>query len=235
MRRIHRSAVLLRGREATGGFPFTDVNALLHFNGSDGATSTSDSSSYARSVTLQNSATLSSTQAKFGATSLRTDSATSKRAQLSIPATSFSYATGWSISGWLWCDAASPRHVLCGADFYASASTYLRVWADSSNWYVDAAGTNYITAAWTPITGAWYFVRVDSVNNSSNPCIKLFVNEVLMGTKATAGYVGNCQYVYIGAMPEIGSMTGYVDEFRFLTRSESQYPIEVPTSEYADA
>ena len=46
------------------------LKALYHFDGVDGATTTVDSSSYARAITLANSAQLDTTQAVFGVSSL---------------------------------------------------------------------------------------------------------------------------------------------------------------------
>lgn len=75
MRRIDRPLIFNSRRAAAGAAGaadpyFSSVTLLLHGDGTNGQTTTVDSSSYARTITTSNGATLSTTQAKYGTASM---------------------------------------------------------------------------------------------------------------------------------------------------------------------
>jgi hypothetical protein len=88
------------------------IRALLHGNGSNGATTTVDSSNNVKTVTVQGSATLSTTQMKFGTASLY------------CPNTGVSEKNGWKITDHTDFDFGTSDWTI-GCWVYRAANTYV--------------------------------------------------------------------------------------------------------------
>jgi hypothetical protein len=102
-----------------GDANFSDVSLLLPFDGSNGATSTSDSSDSGRTITLNSSVVLSTTQSKFGGTSLYVPGS-SNACQIGG---SFSFAGDFTIEFWEYIDTRYNDSISIG--FNASSTNYV--------------------------------------------------------------------------------------------------------------
>lgn len=76
---------------------------LLHFDGADQADTTTDSSIYSRSVTLNGNAVISTAQSKFGGSSLLLDGDATSVA--TIPAALDIQDRDWTVDAWVYLDA----------------------------------------------------------------------------------------------------------------------------------
>ena len=102
-----------------GDANFSDVSLLLPFDGSNGATSTSDSSDSDRTITLNSSVVLSTTQSKFGGTSLYVPGSSSA-CQIGGD---FSFAGDFTIEFWEYIDTRYNDSISIG--FNASSTNYV--------------------------------------------------------------------------------------------------------------
>ena len=102
-----------------GDANFSDVSLLLPFDGSNGATSTSDSSDSGRTITLNSSVVLSTTQSKFGGTSLYVPGS-SNACQIGG---NFSFAGDFTIEFWEYIDTRYNDSISIG--FNASSTNYV--------------------------------------------------------------------------------------------------------------
>ena len=88
---------------------FSSVVLLAHFDGTNGATTTTDSSSYARTITLNSGAALSTTSPKFGTASLLTDGADDYGSCAASTDFSFGTGTDFTVEFWLKSDGGKDQ------------------------------------------------------------------------------------------------------------------------------
>lgn len=221
---------------------FDSVSLLLHLNAEGSATATSDSSAIRKSLTLENSAVLSSTASKFGGSSLYSGAAnnahllTQHHADLSLGTGDFTVecwvnaASTPSDKGIFDCrsgQVSTEAQRRDGFTLTAYSSSVIRIYSDGV--LISSSGTSY--------TGTWVHVAV--VRQSG--VMTLYVDGVSQGTSSATRDMTNDDFV-IGGGRYGGSGTvwvdqytpsnfpGYIDEFR-VTKGVARYTANfTPTS-----
>lgn len=173
------SPVGLRG---SFGLPepfFSSVSLLLHFDGTNGQTTTTDSGPLARSVTLTGS-TLSTTTPKFGTASLNLSS--SSYADIA-GATSLEMGAGdFTVECWVWFSATSADATIMIYDngtATASSIQFLMAQAGTSfnfQWFI--AGVSYSITGGTATTSQW--IHLAAVRSGST--MNFYVDGVSVGS-----------------------------------------------------
>jgi len=199
-----------------GDVHFPKVKLLLPFDGSNGATSTTDSSNDNNSVTFVGTAQISTAQSKFGGSSMLFDGDSD---YLTVTNSSFSTfnASGatLTIEFWVYFNSISGQQ-----DFvmnYANSSGGLVIRKTSghviqTNLSGDGAD---ITGTTTVSAGQWYHVALSGSSGS----YKLFLNGTQEGSTYTGALGAGSSTYQIGAFYWSGSLygplNGYLDDIRF--------------------
>ena len=205
---------------------FDDVLLLIGANGTDGSTSFTDESSYARLLTTVGNAQVDIAQSKFDGGSLLLDGSGD---YVSAP-----YSTDWRIQAntpftmeaWVrFADTSGGKAILGIADasainftwlFYVSGANELRFWYYTSTTLTSVAGP------FTRSADQWYHLAVD--RDASN-VLRVYVDGVVVGS-ATNGNQSNNQ---INRVLRVGSaeehtfdLNGHLDEVR-ITQNVARY------------
>ena len=150
------------------------VKLLLPFDGSNGATSTTDSSNVNASITFQGSATIATAQSKFGGSSLHVTNANPDSIAAQIVGTSLNLTADFTIEWWIRrvqvsvsdemvmgptygaSSSTSPNlrmGLLCGYYSSSASSTKISLYAASGSGSWDIANGELICDL--PTVGAW--------------------------------------------------------------------------------
>lgn len=212
---------------------FSSVVLLLHADGSDGATSTTDNSSYAATVNFFNTARLSTTTPKYGSASL------SLTAVSGSPTTSgyceiadsnnWDFGTGdFTVECWF-------RTTLIVNGY--NAQTFVSNYSTGVGWtFRYQRTTNRLqwiwnttvlwTSVWTPVANTWYHVAICR----SSSALYAFINGVSQGSPVGDGtnYTGATVPLQLGAMvnntypSRTNFITGNLDDIR-ITKGVARY------------
>ena len=157
-----------------GDANFSKVKLLLPFDGSNGATSTSDSSNINASITFQGSATIATAQSKFGGSSLHVTNANPDGIVAQVVGASLNLTADFTIEWWirrvqvsvvdnmmfgpLYGPSSStspnnPMGLACGYFYNSSSSTKIGLYAASGSGSWDISPGNLICDL--PTVGAW--------------------------------------------------------------------------------
>ena len=157
-----------------GDVHFPKVKLLLPFDGSNGATSTTDSSNVNASITFQGSATIATAQSKFGGSSLHVTNANPDSIAAQIVGTSLNLTADFTIEWWIRrvqvsvsdemifgpiygaSSSTSPNlkmGLLCGYFYNSTSSTKIGLYAASGSGSWDIA--NGVLLCDLPTVGAW--------------------------------------------------------------------------------
>jgi hypothetical protein len=156
-----------------GDVHYPKVKLHLPFDGSNGATSTTDSSDVNASITFQGSATIATAQSKFGGSSLHATNANPDGIATQIVGTSLNLTADFTIEWWVRrvqvslvdnmvfgphygasssTNPNNPMGLLCGYYYSSTSSTKLGLYAaGSGSW--DISNGNLICDL--PTVGAW--------------------------------------------------------------------------------
>ena len=150
------------------------VKLLLPFDGSNGATSTTDSSNVNASITFQGSATIATAQSKFGGSSLHVTNANPDSIAAQIVGTSLNLTADFTIEWWIRrvqvsvsdemifgptygvSSSTSPNNkcgLLCGYFYNSTSSTKIGLYAASGSGSWDISSGNLLCDL--PTVGAW--------------------------------------------------------------------------------
>ena len=150
------------------------VKLLLPFDGSNGATSTTDSSNVNASITFQGSATIATAQSKFGGSSLHVTNANPDSIAAQIVGTSLNLTADFTIEWWIRrvqvsvsdemifgptygvSSSTSPNDkcgLLCGYFYNSTSSTKIGLYAASGSGSWDISSGNLLCDL--PTVGAW--------------------------------------------------------------------------------
>jgi hypothetical protein len=216
----------------TGGDsdPYWDnVSLLLSFEGDNGATATTDASNSNTPVTFYGDAQLSTTQAKFGSSSLYLDgNGDYLRADAAL-ATLTSVTTPYTIDVWIYPNTISTAHYIFGINDVSNASNRILICYTSI--YIDNTQYTYDINAF--VTGEWQLLsyQYDGLTHqvfrngqlliSKDNQLDVSLNNCVFGIgaefdAANGGGAGN----YINA---------YLDELR-VTAGIKRYTIDPVTS-----
>ena len=199
---------------ATGDSGYPSVTALLYFDGSNGSTTITDSSTLASNwVTTGANATLDTSEKKFGTASLNLAAGSYVRS--SAAGSNFSFGTSaWTIEFWV-------RHpAINGAILSASAGTTLSIEClfnfPSSSFYRFTTPVGTVTSADLTFSnlGVWNHIALCRSGSST----KLFLNGTQIGTTQT----DNTNYSSTEFQIGDSNFSGRVDELR-ITKGVARY------------
>ena len=199
-----------------GDVHFPKVKLLLPFNGSNGATSTTDNSNDNNSVTFVGTAQLSTAQSKFGGSSMLFDGNSD---YLTVTNSSFSSlnTSGSTFTIEFWVYFSSITGDQAPVNNYSGSSGGLLINKNSShvitaNLSGDGAD---ITGTTTVSAGQWYHVALSGSSGS----YKLFLNGTQEGSTYTGSLGGGSSTYQIGAFYWSSTfyygVNGYLDDMRF--------------------
>lgn len=215
-----------------------NTQVLIHFDGTNGDTASSDSVTNS-AVTLSNGATLSSTQKKFGATSLSINGSNAVATMPSVPGAMlsgnftiewFSYLTADSSVMWVYGKNITTYHL--GAPAIAFTSSGQISVADDQSPNLNGGASSAATSNTGVLkTGQWQHIAF--VQN--NGVLTIYVDGVAQGTGSTSGHTfgNNSNPLYIGNYVSGGyPLTGYLDEFRLSSVARYTGNFTPPTSPF---
>ena len=206
---------------------FEDVLLLLHMNGTDGGTTFTDSSRFARTVT-RSGATTSSTHRKFGDASM---SVTSYQG-ISVPSSTDFGLSGedFTIEAWVRPTTLSGRHGI--ADFGTSNHVIFEISETSKlkAWLWTGGGFAIATGATTFTTNAWYHVAV----TRSGTTMKLWVNGAEDATASSASGPPDSSYPVRVGLTVAAGFFGYIDDFRITRQARYSAAFSVPVKPFPD-
>ena len=216
-----------------GDVHFPKVKLLLPFDGSNGATSTSDSSNSSQSVTFNNSAEISTTQSKFGGSSLSCPDGLTSDVTTSWNA----MPTGtedFTIELWAYfIDRTGGGRTETDFGIWGNRNTS---GTDNIHLYVGYPDDNMLgflindtdvqlTTTWnvTSNLNAWHHIALTRASNT----FKLFVDGTQVGTAtSTATMTRSYSDLFIGSSGHTWNATratrGFIDGFR-ITRGTARY------------
>ena len=211
------------GSTTVGDLHFPKVKLLLPFDGSNGATSTTDSSNANNSVTFVGTAQLSTAQSKFGGSSLLLDG-NSDYVYVANSDLGTTSTESFTIEFWTYLIGGTDSQVNFyseyngasnGISFEKTSGNVLKVWNGDST---------RITGTTTISTGQWYHMALSGTSGS----YKLFLNGTQEGSTSSNGFTAGTTNKYIGSFYWAGLggavrfVNGYIEDFR-ITKGEARY------------
>lgn len=160
---------------------------LCHFDGTNGQTTTVDSSPVERAVTLTG-ATLTTTNPKFGTASLDMTGGGSNRA-LCLDSADWHFGAGqFTIEGWVYFTSAPGSNSWAFVTQWGGSTDlgfYLGMSAGELRFRYSTTGTDFPTigAAWTPTLNTWYHLAVD--RDASN-VLRAYIDGVVHASATAA-------------------------------------------------
>jgi hypothetical protein len=213
---------------------FANVVLLLHFDGSDGSTTFTDSSSTARTITPVGNAQIDTDVFKFGTSSGLFDG---NDYVYAADDTDFDFGSDdFTIEAWCYVTNATSRTIVAKWTL-GQQSWYLGAGGAGYGFYISTTGSNAILAlpltSW-PSTSTWFYIAV--VRDGAD--LKLYVDGVQQGStyniSTTALYNGSGP-VTVGddAATNVG-FTGNLAEVR-ITTGVARDVTTVPTAAFPDS
>jgi len=205
-----------------------NTHSLLHFDGANDATSTSDSSTYQIPISLNGSAKLSTIQEKFEPSSLYLDGTGDSATLGASDGTSFAWSnSSWGIECWVRPDSGSlsaDRMIFDSAGvIYLQTNTAGKVVLRAKD---ETTDNQFLTITTTQAltVGTWHHIA--AVRNGNDFKIYIdgssYANATFTNTIKTAGAASTIgEYEQGGAGLE-QYFKGYIDEFR-ITIGEAPY------------
>lgn len=216
---------------------YSSVVASLHGNGTNGSTTFTDSSPLASNWSiLQGSPTVSTTQSKFGGSSLYFNGSAS--IVPTAASSNFSWGTGdFTIEMMVY--TTSVGGVLMDgrpSGVGTAATSLLSISTDGTLNYV-VNGVTYSSSSGAITANTWYHIAA----SRSGTSLRLFIN----GTQVGSTWTDSTNYSHATGRPVLGGrgdntsvnfFTGYVDDARF-TKGVARYTANftAPTVQFADA
>jgi len=204
----------------------SNTKLLLHFDGADAATSTSDASDSSHGITFNGNAQLDTAIKKFGTASLLLDGSGDL---LDITGTTgdFNHGTSdWTYECWFYSDsfAGSAKTIFMQGTHDAAGEIMLR-FDTSSNLNMELMNSSStpvrITGSTAVSTGAWHHLAV--TKQTASNLIRAYIDGVQEDTVASPASYGSSTELHIG------NLTGYsmyfdgnIDEVR--VSDNNRYP-----------
>ena len=205
-----------------GDVHFPKVKLLLPFDGSNGATSTTDNSNANNTVSFAGTAQISTAQSKFGASSLLLDG-NSDYLEVTNSELDLGGAT-CTIEFWVYLLGGIGSLITFYSD-YSGASSGISIEKTTGNVVkVNLSGDGAdITGTTTMSTGQWYHIALSGSDGS----YKLFLNGTQEGSTATGSITDGHDTKKIGVFWYSGGgylryWNGYLDDFR-ITKGLARY------------
>jgi hypothetical protein len=217
-------------KTATGDPYFSSVSLLLHMDGANGSTTFTDSSLNALTVTRTGTPAISTSQSKYGGSSVAL-SGTADRLDVASNAL-FAFGTGdFTVEFWVYFNSISTSfvqlydtYVTGGFSFYWSGS--------ASTLIISNRSANQIVQAWSPSANTWYHLAV----SRSGTSLRLFINGTVLGsTAASTSYVQGALQIGGTADNTSYSLNGYVDDLRITKYARYTSAFTPPTAPYPNS
>ena len=220
---------------------FSSVSTLLHFDGTNGSTTFSDSSSNAISYT-GTAATISTAQSKFGGAS----GAFAGSGYLVSAAANAAFGMGtgdFCVEAWVYVTSNSSKfNTLVSLGTYESGILWRLGGTSgiSSDWlYINGTAHNYGSSSNAVSANTWTHVAL----SRSGGTVSVYIGGTRIYTASSAGNAGSSQQLYVGAAAHAptestGYFSGYIDELRITKNSDRGYTgstITVPTAAFPDS
>ena len=197
-----------------GDVYFPQTKLLLPFDGSNGATTTSDLSNSNRTVTFYGTAQLSTAQSKFGGSSLLLDGNSD---YLTVPHVSSDIVTELTLETWFKTSSSAYQTLIGNYETSGSVGTYIQINTGGTAGTIGAgvhANTQITSSSGGYADGNWHHVAL--TRNASN-LITLWVDGVskATGTDSSAMLANS---FYIGRLNSASLpryFDGYLDDVRW--------------------
>lgn len=229
-----------------GGDPyFANVSLLCAFDGSDGATTATDDSTHAKTLTFVGNAQIDTAQSKFGGASLLLDGTGDRVTTPAAVADEFDFGAGqFTIECFV-------RFAVLDANSRALIARSGGI-ANTAGWVFTATAAGEVTFAYSSdggtsfnntltssgaalTTGVWYHLAVD---RSASNVVRLYKDGVMVGSSTLSATINNeGTTLAIGASNDSGATdtSGWFDEVR-ITKGVARYASDggftVPTAAY---
>jgi len=195
---------------------FANVVLQLHCEGANNGTTITDSSSFARAVTLSGTVKTTTESAKYGTSSVKFLGGASSGA-INIPNSSDLIFTGdYTLEFWVYIDTLPASSGLLvsssgstGGAVAGNFSVYLSITGAIQVWY----GTSAIMVTTAPnllATGTWYKI---GITRETAGLTKLYINDSLKMSATSTIEITN-PIVRLGNASGAGSFKGKIDEVR---------------------
>ena len=214
-----------------GDVHFSKVKLLLPFDGSNGATSTSDSSNSTHSVTFAGGAQISTAESKFGGSSLYLNGDSGTKLTIS-QSSDFDFGTGdFTIEFWIKTSLSNndsqSRRVISFGD---NNATRIQIFLSSDGIDFYDTGSVKVDGDIDVADGNWHHVAF----TRSGTSLKGFVDGAQSGSTATNSTdYDNAAALTIGAYAStgLGRVVGYLEDLR-ITKGLARYTsaFTAPTS-----
>lgn len=220
---IHAGPALFSDAAGATDPHWSDVVALLSFNGTEGQTTTVDSSTFANTVTLT-TGTLNAAAAKFGATGVTVPPSTG----LSFPSTNVLFGSAdFTIEGWFYATTvdSTRRGVVSRTNGGGGASDIAWQVSHGNGEFRARMGVggslHTLTEASNVSANTWIHFALCRDGTTA----RLYRDGVQVASASIgSGALSNpTASVNLPQDPSFGSFIGYMDEYRF-TRNICRYP-----------
>jgi hypothetical protein len=221
------------------GDPYwSDVVLLMGFegaNGSTGAPGMTDESPAASGTAVVNpGSTISTSQFKFGSSSLNQDGTS----QIHLSNSNFQFAASqFTVECWVNFTSTTGQQFFVGLwqvagnlGWVFNYNASLLAW----NWSTTGSDNNAVTGTWSPTTGVWYNIAADYDGTKT----RLYVNGVMTGSVVgshTIAASGNNLSIGANNLDNNFHFNGFIDELR-ITKGVARYASDagftVPTAAF---
>lgn len=201
----------------------SNVKLLCHFDGTNGQTTTVDSSINGRAISANGGVTLSTAQSKFGGSS-STSSASGSMRWTCADSADWNFGNGqFTVEGWVYFTAAPTSvHSLVSQWPAASLGWFFGHVSGALAFYYSTTGADNpsVGAAWTPTLNTWYHIAVD--RDASN-VLRVYLNgAVHASATVSATFFDSTGQLDIGGSIAWFGIAGYVDDIR-VVKGEAVY------------
>ena len=207
---------------------FSSVVLLLHFDGANGATTTTDSSAAAHAMTGVTGLVLSSAQAKFGATSSDFSGAGGGNAWTTPDSADWDFGSGlFTVECFVRANSSiSSGNFAFVSQYPGSGSTNawsLCIVGGQLSFYYSTNGSQNntrVNGTWSPSTNTWYHVAAD---RDAGGVLRVYVDgSVIASATVSSTFFNPSRILSIGSDTFSARLPGYMDEVR-ITKGVARY------------
>jgi len=202
---------------------YDNVSLLLYGNGTNGSTTITDNSPSPKTVAPVGNAQISTTQSKFGGSSIAFDGAGDYIA-IAEASNSFTFGTGdFTVEFWMYVAANGPR-ILYDSRPASTSGAYPTIYINTTNKLIYIANSaDRITGTTTISLNQWCHVALARSGTNT----KLFLDGVQEGSTYTdsTNYLNGTNRPIVGANgnnTSFDNYNGYIDELR-ITNGYARY------------
>lgn len=205
---------------------FSSVSLLLPMDGANGSTTFTDESNNSLTVTASGNAQISTAQSKFGGASAAFDG-TGDYLQITHSAALAFASDDFTIEAWIYPNTATTSHLLFngrdsnsvfqGVNLYLTSTRQIGLLATTTgfSWQINSlSGAGNVLSL-----SDWSHVAV----TRSGSLFSVWVNGVVSYDVTLSGSIVPANsYAFIGGMPGVSSLDGYIDDLR-ITKGVARY------------